>query len=319
MNKKICITIGDIEGIGLELLIKLYLKNKIKNFILFTNFKIFNTYLKKNRIKISINLINKNRYNAKKLNIYDFDAKDKINNTVLSIINSYKYCIKNDQKGIITLPVNKKKIVKYQKNFTGHTELFEKLSNSRITNMLFIHKNLIISTLTTHVKIKNLIKQIKKKNYIYDKVSVLNKTLKEDFNIKKPKILVSGLNPHAGEDGILGEEEIKYIYPQIIKLKKNNIKVNGPVSGDAILIEKNLKKYNCFLFIFHDQALIPFKYISKFKGINYTSNLKLIRVSPDHGTAYDLVGKNIAKEDSIKNCFSFIERIYKNKKIDKNK
>ena len=121
------------------------------------------------------------------------------------------------------------------------------------------------------------------------------------------------MNPHAGENGYIGHEEIKYIIPQIIKLKKNKVNIHGPISGDSMLTKNNLKKYDCFLFIFHDQGLIPFKYISNFQGVHYTSNLNILRVSPDHGTAYDLVGKNVASNKSLLNCFKFIKKINKNR------
>ena len=125
--------------------------------------------------------------------------------------------------------------------------------------------------------------------------------------------MISGLNPHASDNNNIGNEEKKIIIPQLRKLRKNKINIIGPISGDAMLIKKNLKKYDCFVYIFHDQALIPFKYISKFRGVNYTSNLKVIRVSPDHGTAYELVGEKEFSNKSILNCFKYINIINKNK------
>ena len=312
MNKITCVTIGDMNGIGIDILIKLYQKNKINNFILFTNVNCFKNYLKKNKKKIEINIINKNEYKKNKINIYSYFAKNIIENRTLSIKYSYLYCKNNQQKGIITLPVNKSLIKKIEKNFIGHTEYYEKLSKSRITNMMFVYNKLIISTLTTHIKLKDVVKNINKKNFVYNKIYTLYNSLIRDFNIINPKIIIAGVNPHSGENGHLGTEEKKSIIPQIKKLIKNNINVDGPVSGDSMLLKNNLKYYDCLLFIYHDQALIPFKYISNFKGINYTSNLDVIRVSPDHGVAYDLVGKNVASNKSIINCFKLINKINKN-------
>ena len=170
--------------------------------------------------------------------------------------------------------------------------------------MIFIYNKFIISSLTTHLRLKDLNITLSKKNFVYNKIISLNKSLKNDFNIPKPKILISGINPHSGENGLLGNEEKKYLIPQIKKIKKLKINITGPISGDAMLNKKNIKKYDCFLFMFHDQALIPFKYIS--------------RVSPDHGTAYDLVGKNIASNKSILNCFKIINKINRNKSIAQN-
>ena len=125
--------------------------------------------------------------------------------------------------------------------------------------------------------------------------------------------LISGINPHAGENGKISTDENRILIPEINKIKKHNINIQGPISADAMLTTKNIKKYDCFLFIFHDQALIPFKYISKFSGVNFTGNLNIIRTSPDHGTAYDLVGKNRAIPNSLINCFNLINLINKNK------
>ena len=316
MNNLICVTVGDINGIGIEILLNLSKKKLIKNFILFTNSKILEKYLLKNKIKIKINKIDLDikNYNYKKnnLNIFDYDAKNEIENTLISIKKSYSVCKKELFKGVITLPVNKKIINKKNKNFIGHTEYFEKMSNVKITNMLFIYKKLIITPLTTHVKITDISNIIKSKKFILNKIVTLNKTLKDKFFIKQPKIIISGLNPHSGENGMVGDEETNYIIPIIKKLKKKNIFIDGPISADSMLTNINIKKYDCFVFAFHDQALIPFKYISKYNGINYTSNLDIIRVSPDHGTAYNLVGKNIASNNSLLNCFKFLNKI-KNK------
>ena len=140
--------------------------------------------------------------------------------------------------------------------------------------------------------------------------------MKIDFNISKPKIIISGLNPHAGENGEIGNEENKLITPVVKNLKKKGVDIYGPYSADSILIKKNFKKFDCFVFIYHDQALIPFKYISQFSGVNYTGNLQIIRTSPDHGTAYDLVGKKEISNASFLNCYKLINRIYKNRIIN---
>ena len=324
MKNKLCISIGDINGIGIEMLLNIYDKSQNNDFILFTNLNIFERYLIKNNIKIKINVVNKNnnlKFDKDKINIYDFKASNYAENTFKSIKQSYYFCLNNSNMGLITLPLNKKLISNKFKSFIGHTEYLEKLSKSKTSNMIFILNKLIISTLTTHLPINKIRRKISNKNFIFEKVITLNNTLKKDFKIKKPKILISGMNPHAGENGYIGNEEIKYIIPQIIKLKKHKVNIHGPISGDSMLTKYNLKKYDCFLFVFHDQGLIPFKYISNFQGVHYTSNLKILRVSPDHGTAYDLVGKNVASNKSLLNCFKFIKKINKNRnswKIQKN-
>ena len=155
-----------------------------------------------------------------------------------------------------------------------------------------------------------------KKNYIYNKIKLFNKTLIEDFNIKKPKIAISGLNPHAGENGLLGLEEKKYINPIIKKLKKENVNIYGPFSADTLFRKDNLKIYNSFICFYHDQALIPFKLLKGFNGINYTGSLDVIRISPDHGTAYGITNNKINNK-SLLQCFQLIKTFIKNRsKID---
>jgi len=320
MNKLIAVTIGDIKGIGIELLLKLWFEKKIYNFVLFTNKKIFDKYLIRKKIKINIQTVNQHITNLKFLNfnssfcIYDIDAKNNEENTYNALIESYNLTKKKYFIGIITLPLNKNKIIKkINSKFIGQTELFQKLDKKNNSNMIFIYKDLIITILTTHIRLQVINKYLRNNSFIYDKIKLLYKTLNNDFKIKNPKILISGINPHAGEKGTIGKEEIKYLKPVLKKLKKNKILINGPISGDAVFTKNNINIYDCFICNFHDQGLIPFKILSNYSGINYTSGLNIIRVSPDHGTAYDLVGKNIAKIESLKNCFKFIHNIHKNR------
>jgi len=311
-NNLIAISIGDIDGIGIEILINLWKKKIVNKFVLFTNKRIFKNYLIKNKNKLNFNVVNlsydKIEFLNSKFNIFDIDTKNKIDNTYKSIIISYQLCKKNIFSGLITLPLNKELIIKnIDKNFIGQTELLEKIDKQNTSNMVFIYKRLIISPLTTHIKINKITKILSKKDYIFNKIKSINKCLKNDFKINNPKILISGINPHAGEKGKISNDENKILIPEINKIKKQNINI------DAMLTTKNINKYDCFLFVFHDQALIPFKYISKFSGVNFTANLNIIRTSPDHGTAYDLVGKNKAIPHSLINCFNLINKINKNR------
>ncbi len=317
MNKNlIAVTIGDINGIGIELLINIWLKNKYRNFVLFTNESIFKKYLKTKKLDIKVNVINNNsklEFKNKYFNIYNYKSKSNIENTINSINYSYQYCKNKYFIGIITLPIRKDLLKKKLKNFIGHTEYFQKMNNKKSSNMIFIYNKVLISTLTTHVKLSDVNKFLKKKDFIINSIITLNKSLINDIGIKNPKILISGVNPHSGENTNLGLEEKKYIIPAIKRAKIKGINILGPIPGDSMLIESNLNKFDCFLFIFHDQALIPFKYISKFRGVNFTGNLDIIRTSPDHGTAYNLIGKKLASDKSILNCFRFVKKINGNR------
>ena len=323
-NNFISISIGDIDGIGIEIIIRLWKKNKIKNFVVFSNLNIFNNYLQKYKTKLSLNLIDQNTFfNVQKLenkfNIFSFKAKNEIENTMNSLKISYQFTKKYNFKGLLTLPLNKEKIIKNKfKDFTGHTEYLEKIDKVKLSNMIFIKNKIFFSTITTHIRIQKVSSHIRSEDFILNKIKSLFKSLKNDFNIKKPKVLISGLNPHSGENGAIGDEEIRFIKPVVKHLKKINFDIQGPASADSMITKITIKSFHCFLFMYHDQALIPFKYISKNTGINFTSNLSIIRVSPDHGTAYDIVGKNKADVKSILNCFRMINKISKNrKKIEK--
>ena len=326
MSKFIAIAVGDINGIGIELLIKKIENKSLKNIIFFTNLLIIKKYIKKINRKIELNIVNKSNKNdiffkKKYLNIYNLKAKNNEENIIQSIKYGHKICKFNKKfKGLITLPIRKDLIIKkIDKRFVGQTEFLQKLDCKSVANMIFIYKKLIITPLTTHINLNKIKNNISKKNFIYNKILSLNYTLKNDFGINKPKILISGINPHAGENGLFGKEELKIIKPEISKAYKNKINVYGPISGDSMLTNENINKFDIFVFIYHDQALIPFKLLSQFSGVNFTSNLDIIRVSPDHGTAYKLVGKNKASDKSLLNCVNIINRIYKNRKKIANK
>ena len=324
MSSLIAVTIGDINGIGIDIYLKLLKENKIQNTILFTNINLIQKYIKKNKYKIKINVVNKDKNilltKRECLNIYNYNCSTDIYNTIKSIDLSYKECLKKRFKGMVTLPIRKDLINKIYPNFIGHTEHLQKFENIKYSNMIFYHKKIIISPITTHIKLNAVSKFIQKKNFLLNQIRNLNSSLVKDFNIKSPKIIISGINPHAGENGNIGNEEINIIKPIINKLIKLDINIKGPFSADTMLIDKNLNMFDCFIFIYHDQALIPFKYISKFQGVNFTGNLSVIRTSPDHGTAYDLKGKNNISSESLLNSFKLINKIYKNRnRNDKSK
>ena len=315
MSKLIAVTIGDINGIGIDIFLSLFSANKIKNAVLFSNYILISNYLKKNKINLKINLINGslNNYTYKKnhLNLFSYKAKSNVENTFNSIIYSHKETIKKKFIGIVTLPIRKDLIIKkINKHFICHTEFLQQLENKKNSNMILIHDKIVVSPITTHIRINSVSKVLLKKNYFLTQISNLHKILKIDLNIKDPKIIVSGLNPHAGENGKFGDEEI-FINKLIKSLKSKKMNITGTVSADSMLL--NNKNYDCYVFMYHDQALIPFKYISKFSGVNYTGNLDVIRVSPDHGTAYSLKGTKDISYDSLKKCFILINKINKNK------
>ena len=321
MNNKIkAVTIGDINGIGIKLLINLwkFRRNKIGKFILISNYNLFKKYIKKNNIKLPFKKINdfsdiKKIYD-KYLPIFNIEANNNILNTYCSIKKGYFLTKNNFCSSLITLPINKEKIIKKIDNtFIGQTEFLQRLDKKKYSNMIFFSKDIIVTTLTTHIPLNKINFYLKQKKIIYQKIYSLNELLKKDFRIRNPKLVICGINPHAGENGCLGSEEKKFLDPLIKKLIYNNIKIQGPFSPDTIFSIQNRSKYDCFICNYHDQALIPFKLLSGFEGVNYTGSLDIIRTSPDHGTAYDMVNTNKANINSLYLSFKLADRIYKNR------
>ena len=316
LNKNlICVTIGDIEGIGVHLLLKEFKRNKIKDFILLTNINIFNKHVKFPKKKINIvKKINFINYNKNKLNIFSFKTKNKNSNTIDALKYSYEFTKKNIFLGILTLPLNKNKLNKSLNNkFIDQTTFFSKKENQEYSNMIFYHKNKFFIPLTIHIELKEVHKLFKKKMMMIKKIENLLSTLKNDFKIKKPKLIIAGINPHAGENNTISKDDKKFLSPIIKQLKKIGILIDGPISGDGVINNENLKKYDAFIFTYHDQALIPFKILSNYEGVNFTSNLDIIRVSPSHGTAENLIGSNKVISKGIINCFNLIKQIKKNR------
>ena len=316
LNKKfICVTIGDIEGIGIHLLLKEFKKEKIKNFILITNINIFNKYIKFSKNKINLlDELNFSNYDKKKLNIYSFKTKNKNTNTLDALKYAYDFTKKNFFIGILTLPLNKFKMKKLVNDkFIDQTTFFSNKESQKYSNMIFYYKNKFFTPLTIHVELKKVHKLFKNKIMMTKKIENLYSTLINDFKIKKPKIIMTGINPHAGENNTISKDDVRYLSPIITQLKKKGIFIRGPISGDAIINTENLKKYDMFIFTYHDQALIPFKMLSNYKGVNFTSNLDIIRVSPSHGTAENLIGSNKVISQGIINCFNLIKKIERNR------
>ena len=225
MNKFIAITIGDINGIGIHILLDAWKNKKIKNFILFSDVNVIKKFIKNKKYNIKLNIINtyKNniQFDKNKLNIYSYKSSSLEDNTYKSLKFSYNFCKNLNCLGIITLPLRKDLIKKkIDNNFVGQTEFFQKISKKKYANMIMFHNNIIISPLTTHIELKNIPKIISNKSFIVKQILNLNNTLKIDFNIQNPKLIISGVNPHAGENGNIGLEEKKFSI-KLVKPKTN--------------------------------------------------------------------------------------------------
>ncbi|PID61966.1 MAG: 4-hydroxythreonine-4-phosphate dehydrogenase PdxA [Ignavibacteriae bacterium] len=211
---------------------------------------------------------------------------------------------------MITAPISKIALQKADINFPGHTELIANYFSVKNFSMMFVSNRMKAGLVTIHEPINNISKLLTKEK-LQNVINVIDYALKNDFGIPSPKIAVLGLNPHAGENGKIGKEEVEVIQP-VIKKKSRN--VFGPFVPDAFFGTKNYNNYDCIVGIYHDQLLIPFKLLNFSTGVNYTAGLPIIRTSPDHGTAYDIAGKGIAEENSTLHAFNFAVKIARNRR-----
>ena len=227
---------------------------------------------------------------------------------------SSELLIKEKADAVITAPISKTAVKLAGYHYPGHTEMYASWTKTKHFVMVFFSKELNAALLTIHEPIKNISKLLSAK-YIRNKIDVVLSMFLQDMNIENPKIAVLGLNPHAGEEGLIGLEEKKIISP-IIEESKYADYLSGPFSSDAFFGSRKYKNFDLVLGMYHDQALIPFKLLSFSTGVNYTAGLPIVRTSPDHGVAYDIAGKNKADETSILEAFYLAEKIVKNRKIN---
>ena len=301
MNK-IVITLGDPAGIGPDLGVLLAQKNLNKNIIIISDptLLIDSASRLKKKIKLNIlkNVESKTYSGEKIINVLPVKLNVKNNPGKLNpsnseyVINTIKMaaslCLEKKVKCMVTGPISKSVLNDGGFKISGHTELLAKICKSKSVMML-MNSYMKVALHTTHVPLKNVNRYITKSSLI-ETIQIINKDLKKKFKIDNPKILVTGLNPHAGEDGLLGNEDENIIKHVIKTMRKKHIKVDGPIPADTAFIKKNIKEYDIILTMYHDQGLPVIKFNNFKKTVNVTLGLPIIRVSVDHGTALDLVG-----------------------------
>jgi len=318
MKKKIIIISGEPESINSEIIFKSWKKisKKLKKKIyLISNYELLVNQFKLLKYKIKIKKV-KNIYqndDGEFLKVLDLDfnfknlslfKKKDVNKFINKSLNlGHEMALKNDVKGIINCPINK---IHLNKKFYGATEFFaSKCSIKNNSEVMLINtKKMSVSPITTHINIKNVSKEITK-NIIINKIKTIDFYFKSLFK-KKPRIALLGLNPHNSEFK-KNSEENKIIIPALNKVKNIGVNISGPFAADTIFAN-NYKKFDVIVGMYHDQVLAPFKALFKFKAINITLGLKYLRISPDHGTASDIIGKNKANPESLLNCIHFIDK-----------
>ncbi|MBN2680927.1 MAG: 4-hydroxythreonine-4-phosphate dehydrogenase PdxA [Bacteroidales bacterium] len=213
---------------------------------------------------------------------------------------------------LVTAPINKKNIQTEKFQFPGHTEYLTQKMGSSESLMLLVSDVLKVGVVTGHIAVSKISSSLTVQK-IMSKLKILNQSLKEDFAIRKPRIAILGLNPHCGDEGVIGMEEIETIIPAIEQANKENILAFGPYPADGFFGNGNFKAFDAVLAMYHDQGLAPFKALVFDRGVNYTAGLPMVRTSPAHGTAYELAGKNEASEESFRNAYFLACDIFANR------
>lgn len=325
---KVGITIGDINGVGLEVIIKaLSDPNVYKNSIpiIYGSSKAISFHKKAIDLVDFQCLVIKDASEAKPkkinlINCWQEEVKivlgEKNANGGNYALKSLEAATKDLNEGkidtLVTAPINKDCVRDAGFEFPGHTEYLANRSGSNDVLMFMVADVLRVGVVTGHVPLKDVTAGITKEA-IEGKLRLMLHSLREDFLIQKPKIAVLGLNPHAGDRGTIGDEEIEIINPAIQKLRDEGELIFGSYSSDGFFGSSNLKNFDAILAMYHDQGLTGFKAISFDEGVNFTAGLPIVRTSPDHGTAYDIAGKGIASERSFRNAYFLACDIVKNR------
>ncbi|MES2430558.1 MAG: 4-hydroxythreonine-4-phosphate dehydrogenase PdxA [Bacteroidota bacterium] len=309
------LTCGDINGIGLELIIKTVADNRLLEIctpVIFASNKVLNFY-RKGLPEVNFNFTSTkdaNKINHKQINLFNCWEDEvaitpgQLNDVggkyaVISLVTAAQALKDGKIDGLVTAPIHKKNTQSDTFNFTGHTPYLKNLFGANDVVMFMVAENMRVALLTEHVAVKDAASFITKES-ILSKLALLNNSLKKDFNIDKPKIAVLGLNPHAGDESLIGKEEAEIIKPAIVEAKQKDIFCFGPYSSDAFFARGHHERFDAVLAMYHDQGLIPFKSLAIGEGVNFTAGISGVRTSPDHGVAFDIAGKNKADELSFR-------------------
>lgn len=330
------ISCGDLNGIGLELIIKTFTDSRLLEQctpLVFASNKVINFYKKSVTEPVNFSYQSTKefvRLSTKQVNVFGCWEEDVVINpgqlsdvagkyAVLSLQTAVAALKQKQIDGLVTAPIHKKNIQSADFNFTGHTPYLRQMFGVNDVVMMLCAGDFRVALVTEHIPVSEIAKNITKEA-IVSKLQIINKSLQRDFGIDKPRIAVLGLNPHAGDEGLVGNEEETIIQPAIREAKNNNILAAGPYSADAFFARRNHTKFDVVLAMYHDQGLIPFKALASGEGVNFTAGLPAVRTSPDHGVAFDIAGKDKADGSSfLAAVFQCIDIIRQRAEYDNNR
>ncbi len=328
---KVAVSHGDINGISYEVIIKTFADNSITEIctpIIYGSAKVAAYHRKNIKLQnfsfnqvLSVDRINHKRPNL--VNCIDGETKVELGKSTeiagIAAIKSLECALTDILEGkadvLVTAPINKHSLYSDKFPFKGHTDFLKSYFNVKNVLMFMISPYVKIGLVTEHIPLKNVADKIDSK-LVYNKIKLMYDSLRIDFNISNPKIAVLGLNPHAGDQGIIGDEEKYIIEPAIKQAFGEGIKAFGPYPADGFFGAGHYKEFDATLAMYHDQGLVPFKTLSFGEGVNYTAGLPIVRTSPDHGVGYDIVGDNKSNHTSFRNAVYLAIDIFRNRKLN---
>ncbi len=329
---RVGISIGDVNGIGPEVVMKALIDNRLLldcTPVIYGSSKVFSFH--------------KKRLNIREFNTFNSDSIDGVKNKKINVVNIWKDNLKfelgkaTEEGGrlafesleaatkdlasgkidvLVTAPISKDAMNKSGFKFPGHTEYLADMSGQDEALMLMIAPNLRVGLVTSHIPLKEVPLSLSA-DKVFDKIKAFSASLYKDFGIRRPKIAVFGVNPHAGESGKMGTEEQESIVPGIEKARMEGLLAFGPFPADGFFGSNARNNYDGILAMYHDQGLAAFKALSFDEGVNFTAGLPIIRTSPDHGTAYDIVGENKASGASMRNAIYMAIDVFWNHQMEK--
>lgn len=326
---KVGISVGDVNGIGLEVIIKTLSESKVYDYctpIVYGHTKVASFYRRlSNTSEFVFNVIGDasqaQHRKPNMVNCWDEDVKLEpgvINATggkyaLLSLERATNDLLTGAIDALVTAPINKENIQSETFHFPGHTEYLQERDNAADSLMFLVSDNIRVGVVTGHIPISQVSASITTEK-ILAKLKLMDASLRHDFWIRKPKIAVLGLNPHASDNGLIGNEEKNVITPALEDARNNDILAFGPYAADGFFANGTYKQFDAVLAMYHDQGLIPFKQLAFEDGVNFTAGLSFVRTSPDHGTAYDIAGKNKASERSFREALFTALHIIRNRR-----
>ena len=324
---KLGVSIGDPNGIGIEIILKIFEDRRLFEFftpIIFGPFKLLENQKKHFQLNSSLVLKDKNqRLQKTQLNVSDLpmpqddlvfgEASKVAGKLAIESLKSSIAALKTGEiDALVTAPINKETIQSEDFKFPGHTDYLAKKFDGN-SLMFMVSESLKVALVTDHIAVKDVPKLLSTE-LLREKIQILENSLKQDFNIQRPKIALLGLNPHTGDKGVIGKEDDQVIRPLIKEMSSIGHLINGPYAADSFFGHQSYHQFDAVLAIYHDQGLIPFKTLTFGEGVNYTAGLSSIRTSPDHGTAFEIAGKGLAQIESFRNAMFLARSIYFNRK-----